>query len=310
MRVVVTGGAGFIGSHLLAALVSAGHEVLVVDDLSKGSAEHVPARARLEVRDILAPGLEAVLSAFGPDRVVHLAAQTSVQVSVEDPEHDWRVNVEGTRAVAAAAVAAGARRVLLASSAAVYGEPVEVPLKETSRMEPSNPYGRSKLAAEGVLAETLSETGVDHASLRLANVYGPGQDAAGEGGVVAIFCDRASRGDVLRVYGDGSQTRDFVFVTDVASALLGALEKDSYLSADAPLALNISTGIETPVLQVASLVAEAAGVEIGVRHEPARPCDVARSALDASRAEATLGWRATTPLADGIGETVSWFKAR
>ncbi len=194
MRVLVTGGAGFIGSNLCAALLDAGHHVGVIDDLSTGRAENLDERSWFRELDILDPALETVLAEFEPETVVHLAAQASVSASIKDPARDWAVNAEGTAAVARAADAVGVRRMISASSAAVYGEPAVVPLAESSPKAPANPYGRSKLAAEGMLADALYDSGTDFASFRFANVYGPRQDALGEGGVVALFCHALASG--------------------------------------------------------------------------------------------------------------------
>jgi UDP-glucose 4-epimerase len=215
MRVLVTGGAGFIGSNLVHALLEGGNEVLVVDDLSRGGMHNVHPAADFRRIDILDEALREATLEFRPESVVHLAAQTDVNASIEDPARDRLVNVEGTRLVARAAAAAGAARILSASSAAVYGEPAVVPLVETSPKAPENPYGHSKLAAEGVLADELGGTDTDFASLRFSNVFGPRQDWTGEGGAVAIFSARAVRGERPVVYGTGEQTRDFVFVADI-----------------------------------------------------------------------------------------------
>ncbi|MDP2181337.1 MAG: NAD-dependent epimerase/dehydratase family protein, partial [Actinomycetota bacterium] len=200
MRILVTGGAGFIGSNLVHAL-SGEHEVGVIDDLSTGSIEDLHPAAWFRKLDILDPAFPALIAEFGPHAVVHLAAQASVTESLRDPERDWQVNAEGTRMVAAAAAAAGAKRMISASSAAVYGEPSVVPLSEDAHKAPANPYGRSKLAAEQFLAEEIVSTAVDFASFRFSNVYGPRQDWRGEGGVVAIFCARLAAGERPIIFG-------------------------------------------------------------------------------------------------------------
>jgi UDP-glucose 4-epimerase len=311
MRTLVTGGAGFIGSNLVRSLVADGHEVLVFDDLSTGSADNIPVGAQLEVADILGPALEAAFARFAPEAVVHLAAQTDVQASIADPVRDRAMNVEGTRAVAVAAAAAGARVVLSASSAAVYGEPAELPLREGSAKRPANPYGHSKLAAEGVLAETLAGTGTDFASLRFSNVYGPRQDWRGEGGVVAIFAGLLSRGEQPTLYGTGAQTRDFIFVGDVVGAVRAALDGGPLAQpGDDGAALNVSTGVERAVSDVYAVLAAQAGSAQGVRHAPAREGDVDRSALDPGKAERLLGWSARTSLEVGLAETWEWFRER
>jgi UDP-glucose 4-epimerase len=225
MRVLVTGGAGFIGSNLVDALVARGDTVGVIDDLSTGKAQNLNPSAWFREMDILDVSVPDVACEFAPDAVVHLAAQASVAVSLRDPNRDFAVNAEGTRAVARAALASGAKRMISASSAAVYGEPAEslLPLLETAPKAPANPYGNSKLAAESMLAEKLLGTGCDFASFRFSNVYGPRQDAAGEGGVVSLFCDRMHAGTAPVVYGTGEQTRDFIFVGDIVGAIIAAL---------------------------------------------------------------------------------------
>jgi UDP-glucose 4-epimerase len=317
MRVLVTGGAGFIGSNLCAVLLDSGYEVGIVDDLSTGRAENIDDRSWFCGVDILDAALEAVFTEFEPDAVVHLAAQSSVTASVKDPVRDWAVNAEGTAAVARAADAAGARRVISASSAAVYGEPAAVPLTEASPMSPANPYGRSKLAAEGMLADTLCDTGTDFASFRFSNVYGPRQDALGEGGVVAIFCHALASGVSPQIFGTGEQTRDFIFVGDVVGAIRAALHAETLLSSALPsdsvaqaAAYNVSTGRETTVNELAVALQEISGTEVDFALREARDGDVDRSALDPSKLADVLQWRAATPLRHGLAETWAWFAAR
>ncbi len=313
MRVLVTGGAGFIGSNLVTALTMGVNEVGIIDDLSSGKAENLSGLAWFRELDILDPALEAAVAEFAPEAVVHLAAQPSVAASLADPDRDWAVNVEGTRAVARAAAAAGATRVISASSAAVYGEPAELPLKETSPKAPANPYGCSKLAAEAALAETLAPSGIDFASLRFSNVYGPRQDAAGEGGVVSIFASKMLAGQLPVIYGDGSQTRDFVYVGDVIAAIVSALFADDPLGAapmpDGP-AYNISTGKEVPVNELAGIMRTAALFARSFPHEPAREGDVVRSLLDPSKAAAAFDWKARADLEASLKMTLTWFRSQ
>jgi UDP-glucose 4-epimerase len=310
MRVLVTGGAGFIGGNLVHALTADGHEVLVIDDLSTGRRDNVPDGVALEVADILGPGLSTAFATFGPEAVVHLAAQTDVTASIADPARDRAMNVDGTRLVAAAAAAVGARLVLSASSAAVYGEPAELPLREGSPKRPANPYGASKLAAEAALAEALAGTGVDFAALRFSNVYGPRQDWRGEGGVVAIFAGLLARGERPTLYGTGGQTRDFIFVADVVEALMAALASSGPLVAPGSdgAAYNVSTGIERTVADVAGILGAHAPGDGGYTRAPARAGDVDRSVLDPGRALRVLGWAARTSLEDGLAETWTWFR--
>lgn len=309
MRVLVTGGAGFIGSNLVYVLLSSGHEVGIIDDLSTGKAENIHPAAWFRKLDILDPSLPELVAEFAPEAVVHLAAQVSVSESMRDPEHDRAVNVEGTRAVALAAAAAGARRILSASSAAVYGEPEVVPLPETARKEPTNPYGVSKLAAESILAEELRPRGVDFACMRFSNVYGPRQDWRGEGGVVAIFSAKMSAGETPQVFGDGGQTRDFIYVGDVVNGLVSALESERPLAqegTDGP-AYNISTGSELSVDMLAALMRVPAGYFGPIEKLPAREGDVARSALDPRKARETFEWQARVPMDAGLAITLRWF---
>jgi len=256
--------------------------------------------------------MPALVVEFAPDAVVHLAAQSSVSVSIADPERDRTVNAEGTRLVAEAARDAGAKRILSASSAAVYGEPAELPLLETSSKAPANPYGASKLEAEGLLAGTLRDAGVDFASLRFSNVYGPRQNAEGEGGVVALFSAAIASGQAPKVYGDGSQTRDFIYVGDVVGAIIDALLFDGALAqegADGP-AYNISTGRETSVEALLRNLRAVASYMGPVDQRPARDGDIHRSVLSPAKAESLVGWQARSELAQGLGLTWNWFTSQ
>jgi len=308
LRVLITGGAGFIGSNLVHALVGR-NDVCVIDDLSTGRPGNIHPATLTRTIDILDQGLEALVTEFAPEAVVHLAAQSSVPRSIEDPDRDRAVNVEGTRAVATAAARAGARRVISASSAAVYGKPAGIPLTECSRTEPISPYGASKLDAETVLAEELTPTEVDFASLRFSNVYGPRQDAEGEGGVVAVFCSALASGQVPVVHGTGRQTRDFIYVGDVVAAIMAAVEFDGRLC-DAPecgSAYNISTGMEVSVEELASVLRHASGFSGEYGTAPERPGDIARSSLDPGKARDVLDWEAGVSLESGLALTYRWF---
>jgi UDP-glucose 4-epimerase len=261
--------------------------------------------------DILDEALPALFAEIAPEFVVHLAAQASVTASLRDPERDRLVNAEGTRRVAAAARDAGVRRMLSASSAAVYGEPAELPLRESSPKAPTNPYGASKLEAESLLAAELLGSATDFASMRFANVYGPRQDAAGEGGVVAIFCDRVHRGEQPVIYGDGSQTRDFIYVGDVVGALLAALCSETPLStaSAAGTAFNISTGERISVEELLMAIRQAASYFGPATYAPAREGDIVHSSLDPALAADTFAWRAGVELDAGIAATWRWFSA-
>ena len=292
MRAVVTGGAGFIGSNLVDALVQRGDEVVVVDDLSSGKREHVNAAATFVEGDIR-NGIDAA----GADVVFHLAAQADVQTSMRRPGHDAEVNVVGTVQVLEAARAAGAQVVFSSTGGAIYGE-CDGPAQEDSPLKPVSPYGIAKLCAEEYLRGWNRIHGSGHVVLRFANVYGPRQDSSLEGGVVAIFLERIARGEETLIFGDGLQTRDFVYVGDVVGALLAAAGRDGGT-------FNIGTGQETTVLELHRLCAEVAGSKAEPRFEPARLGDARRSVLDVSRAAAELGWRPATPLAEGLRRTLA-----
>jgi UDP-glucose 4-epimerase len=293
VRAVVTGGAGFIGSNLVDALVGRGDEVVVVDDLSSGRRDFVnPAASFLEadIRD----GIDA----GGADVVFHLAAQADVQTSIRRPDHDAAVNVVGTVRVLEAARAAGSQVVFSSTGGAIYGE-VDRPAPESAPRRPVSPYGIAKLCAEEYLAGWNRIHGSDHVSLRFGNVFGPRQDSSLEGGVVSIFLERFERGDETVIFGDGGQTRDFVFVGDVVGALLAAVGHAGGI-------FNVGTGEETSVLELHRLCAKVAGSGAEPRFEPARLGDARRSVLDVSHAAAELGWRPCVSLEDGLRQTWEW----
>ncbi len=302
MRVIVTGGAGFIGSHLVEALVARGDEVHVVDDLSNGKREHVGPGATLHVRDVRDP-LDDLVAEVRPEAIAHLAAQVDVRVSVAEPVRDASVNVVGTVNVLEAARTVGARVVFASTGGAIYGE-CERPAREDDPRLPLSPYGTSKLAGEEYLASFSRLHGATHVSLRFGNVYGPRQDPHGEAGVVAIFLGRLRDGETCRIFGDGTQTRDYVFVGDVVQAVTAAL--------DGPEAgtFNVGTGSETSVLGLYEACRMAAGSDAPAVHEPERAGELARSVLDPALAERRLGFRAATPLEDGLARTWEWLGAR
>jgi UDP-glucose 4-epimerase len=295
MRALVTGGAGFIGSHLVDALLARGATVAVVDDLSSGRREQVPDGAALHVTDVSdAPAIAEVVGREQPDVVFHLAAQIDVRKSLADPARDARQNVVGTAAVLEAARVAGTPRVLLASTGgALYGETDVFPTPETTPVAPFSPYGASKAAAESYCGLFTRLYGLSTLALRFGNVYGPRQDPHGEAGVIAIFAGAAAEGRPVAVYGDGSQTRDYVYVGDVVAGFLAAADSD------VTGAINIGTGVETSVLELV----RALGVE--PEFAPARTGEVARSCLDVSRAAELLGWRAAVQLQEGLSRTVA-----
>lgn len=314
MRAVVTGGAGFIGSNIVDGLVCAGAEVLVLDDLSRGRERYlrnaVAAGARFERVDIRdgAAVLTAV-TGFAPDVLFHLAAQIDVRASMVEPARDAAVNVVGSVNVFTAALAAGARRVVNTSTGgAIYGETPVVPTPETEPARPLSAYGLSKRTVEEYGAWFRSAHDLDVVTLRYGNVYGPRQDPAGDAGVIALFCDRVLAGGRPTVFGDGKQTRDYVFVGDVVAANLAAatapaLGHDRY---------NIGTGSEISVLELVSAVAAAAGAAPGdfaPEFRPSRMGEVLRSCLDVSRARTELDLPESTPLATGLRVTLDWVRA-
>lgn len=297
-RILVTGGAGFIGSHVVDLLLERGAEVLVIDDLSSGHQSNVNGQAsfvRIDIRDRGA--LQTAASEFEPTGVCHLAAQASVTASVRDPEFDLGVNVLGTLNVLEAARAAGAPLVFASTGGALYGDGAPVPTTESFAPEPLSPYGASKLAGEAYVATWARLYGSAHVILRLGNVYGPRQNAHGEAGVVAIFSELLKDARQPTVFGDGTQTRDYIYVGDVARAFADALETSG------PGVFNVGTGLETDVLVLLAHLQDAAGTAVEPLHEPLRPGELRRSALDASAARSGLGWESEVDLADGLADT-------
>jgi UDP-glucose 4-epimerase len=296
MRAVVTGGAGFIGSNVVDALLARGDEVHVLDDLSKGSRDNVDAAATLHVADIREP--DEVFAAARPDVVVHLAAQADVRVSVERPVLDADVNVLGTVRILEAARAHGAKVVFSSTGGAIYGE-CDGPAPETAERRPLAPYGTSKLCGEEYLATWNRLWGSGHVALRFGNVYGPRQEPHGEAGVVAIFMGLLRDGGTPKIYGDGRQTRDYVYVGDVVRAMLAAAGHDGGV-------FNVGTGRETSVLELYDAIQRAAGIEREPEYAEARLGELQRSVLDVSLAGRELGWRPERSLSDGLADTWSW----
>lgn len=304
MRVLVTGGAGFVGSHVVGLLRAAGHRCAVVDVLDPGRPEYVPEGVPLYRVDITSPQLEEVFEEERPEAVCHHAAQASVAASVRDPLRDARVNVLGTLNVLQCCVRHGVRRVLFASTGgAIYGEPERLPASEDHPARPVSPYGVHKLCGEHHLAAYGRLYGLPWVALRYGNVYGPRQDPFGEAGVVAIFCAAMLEGRRPTIFGDGLHTRDYVYVEDVAHANLLALE------ADVQGVFNVGTGVETSTRRIFDLLREATGYRGEPQYGPARPGDVRRICLDPARAERVLGWRPRVSLEEGIARTVAWFQA-
>ncbi len=308
MRALVTGGAGFIGSNLVDALVERGHDVLVIDDLSSGKRSNLEGAlaggASLEEASVSdRAAVDAVFAAHRPQQVFHLAAQIDVRRSVSDPIFDMGVNVGGTINLAEAAADNGCKRFLFASTGgAIYGEGEgrELPLPESADLRPDAQYGMSKLAAEGYLDLYGRLRGLSSAALRLGNVYGPRQDPHGEAGVVAIFCGALLEGTKPKVFGDGRQTRDYIFVGDVVRAFLKASESD----VTGPV--NIGTGREASVFDVGNAIAAAYGLAFEPQMAGARAGEVQRIAIAPGQALEGLGWEAETSLEDGLRVTAEW----
>jgi UDP-glucose 4-epimerase len=308
-NVLVTGGAGFIASHVADAHLARGDRVWVVDDLSSGKRENVPATAEFVEMDICDPALRDLFRDVRFDLVNHHAAQIDVRVSVEDPARDARTNVLGFLNVAEAARATAVGRVVFISSGGVvYGEPEEIPTAEGAPKLPLSPYGVTKLAAEQYLYYYRSVHGLESVALRYSNVYGPRQDPFGEAGVVSIFSTRLLNGEALTVFGDGEQTRDYVFVKDVARANVLAseltLEEGGALDA---YAFNVGTGVATSVNRLADLLEEVAGVSPGREYRNARAGELRHSALDATKLR-EHGWAPRSDLRDGLRETYAYIR--
>jgi UDP-glucose 4-epimerase len=304
MRVLVTGGAGFIGSHLTDAFLDRGDEVTVVDDLSAGRAARLDERATMCEESVTHAGqLANLVEASRPELICHLAARIDVRASVAFPADDAQVNVIGTVNVLEAARRAGARVLFCSTGGALYGKDAPIPSTERVPPLPESPYGIAKFCAEQYAGLYNRLHGTKHAVLRLANVYGPRQDPAGEAGVVAIFCSRVLAGKQPVIYGDGKQTRDYIYVGDVVAAFLAAADRDR------PGTWNIGTGIETTVVDLATVIGGAAGRVIEPEFAPERPGELPRSALAAERATRDLGWSPVASLADGVRAVYRWIEA-
>jgi UDP-glucose 4-epimerase len=312
-RALVTGGAGFIGSHVCDALVTAGYSVTALDDLSTGRRENLTSGIALEQMDIRSLEAAKLVKGGNFEVICHLAAQIDVRKSVTDPASDASLNIVGSLNIIQAANDAPKRpRVVFSSTGgAIYGDFVSVPNEEPQPKDPESPYGIAKLSVEYYLSYFGRVQGLDVVALRYANVYGPRQDPHGEAGVVAIFCQRLIAGTPLTVFGDGTQVRDYVFVGDVARAnLLAARAKLPAAGRVDERAFNIGTGIPTSVLELALALKGAAGQDVPVTHAPARPGEQMRSYIRNSKAAAGLGWTPQMPLDAGLKQTFDWFAAR
>ncbi len=301
MHAMVTGGAGFIGSHVADALLARGDEVCVVDSLANGKRERVADGAefaQLDIRD--GEALRALVERVQPAAIFHLAAQADVRVSVDDPGLDADVNVRGSVEVLNAARISGARVVFSSTGGALYGEAETIPSPESTTVAPMSPYGTSKFCAEQYLELSNRLYGTRHVTLRYGNVYGPRQDPHGEAGVVAIFFGKLTSGATPLVFGDGLQTRDYVYVGDVVAANLRALAYEGQHTA-----FNVGTEQETNVVDLLAACQRAAGTESAAEHKPARLGELDRSCLDCSRARTELGWSPATSLDDGLRATLA-----
>ena len=300
---LVTGGAGFIGSHLVDALISRSWKVLVLDDLSAGKREYVNAAARLDVLDILDERVDALFAKAKPEVVFHLSAQKSVTVSVREPLKDARSNILGSLNLLQASVKNGAKKFIFSSTGgAIYDEHSALPATEENRELPLSPYGIGKLSIDHYLRFYKACYSLSCVSLRYANVYGPRQDPHGEAGVVAIFCSKLLRGETPTINGTGEQTRDFVYIDDVVKANLLAAEHDQ------EGIFNIGTTKEISVNDLYRSIVRIGGFAAQEQHGPAKDGEMLRSSLNADKAERILGWKPKYTLADGLAETLTWFR--
>ena len=305
MRVLVTGGAGFIASHVTDALVAEGHQVSIIDDLSSGKRENLNPKATFYQIDVQDPGVADVIRRERPEVLCHHAAQMDVRRSVADPIFDAKVNLVGLLNLMEHGRQNGLKRVLFASSGgAIYGEQDVFPAPETHKTEPLSPYGVAKLASERYLSFYQSTYGISYAALRYANVYGPRQNPHGEAGVVAIFAEKMLRGEQPIINGTGEQTRDYVYIGDLVRGNLAAL------TAAFSGAVNLGTGIETDVNTIFRHVRKLCGSHAAEQHGPAKPGEQMRSVVDSNLAQRVLGWRPQVSLEDGLRETVAFFRTR
>ena len=312
-RALVTGGAGFIGSHVADHLLDDGYEVHVVDDLSSGDRDNLPERATFHQLDAGSAEAARLVETGGFDVLCHLAAQLDVRKSVADPLFDATANIVASLNLLEAVRRAGGRtRFIFASTGgAIYGDGAPVPSAESVAKRPQSPYGIAKLAVEHYLAYYANVHGLPTVALRFANVYGPRQGLHGEAGVVAVFCKRIVAGLPVTIYGDGTQTRDYVFVGDVARAHLLATRVELPPAADIDArAFNLGTSVETDVNDLARMLVESAGEPVEVRHAPPRAGEQLRSAIDWTKAARVLGWAPRTALAEGLATTYQWFSER
>ena len=313
-RALVTGGAGFIGSHVADLLLANGFEVTIFDNLVSGNRDQVPKNASFHEMDITDERASKLVRESGFDVICHLAAQIDVRKSVADPAYDSRVNIGGTLNLLEAVRQSGkssTRFVFSSTGGAVYGDLVAPPTTEEAPKDPQSPYGTAKLSVEYYMGYYARVHGLETVALRYSNVYGPRQDPHGEAGVVAIFCNRLLDGTPLTIFGDGKQTRDYVYVGDVARAnLLAATRSLPAIGALDARAFNVGTSVETDVVELAQLLREIAGTNVEAKHAPERPGEQKRSAVDTRKAQRVLGWQPTMSLREGLTETYRYFAAR
>ena len=305
MKVLVTGGAGFIGSHIVDRLAEEGHQVVVVDNLSSGKKKNVNRAASLYKVDIQSSRLERVFRNERPNVVMHLAAQINMRRSVEDPIADAHVNILGTINVLQQAVRHGSRKVIFSSSgSAIYGEQELYPAPESHSTNPTSPYGISKLCGEHYLSYFRRTSGIQVISLRYAHVYGPRQNSEGQTGVISIFLQKMLNNEQPIIHGNGRQTRDFVFVDDVAEASLAALGHDSYGT------YNVGTGVETSINELFRMLVGLTGASCKEVHGPAKQGEQMRSAIDPAKIRQDLGWEPKVDLGEGLKKTVSFYQEK
>jgi UDP-glucose 4-epimerase len=309
VKILVTGGAGFIGGHLSAALAAAKHDVIVVDNLSSGRREFVPCGATLIEADVTRPEFTDIVAHIEPHAVYHLAAQISVSLSARDPRYDADENIGGGLNVLAACAQAGVRKFIFASSGAVYGSVVPPPFSENTPKSPLSPYGIAKLSLEHYARYFAQLRGLHTVALRLGNVYGPRQNPLGEAGVVAIFLQRMLTGQPVEIHGSGEQAKDYVYVGDIASALVKALEVELPTDADTDSrAVNVGTGAAHSVNEIFAKLAALTGYKLAPQSGPFREADQMLAKLDSARAREALSWSPETPWEDGLRLTAQWFK--
>lgn len=307
MKVLVTGGAGFIGSHLVRQLLAAGNEVTVLDNVSTGDWGHLPAGCEEWEMDIRSQEIIPRIMKARFDAIVHLAAQTMVNVSIDDPAFDAMQNVVGTVNVLEAARKSEVGRVIFASTAAGYGDvaETELPIKEQQALQPMSFYGLSKVTVEKYLAMYKEVFGLDYVALRFANVYGERQGDTGEGGVISIFAKRVAAGKGITIYGDGEQTRDFIYAGDIAAGICAALATENVNAV-----YNLSTSTETSLNELVKIMEDITWKKVDVSYGAVRTGDIRRSVLDNSMAVQNLGWKPQTSLKKGLKNTIGYFKGK